>query len=77
MTMISGTDLKLCSTVTLWPKWQVVIPKEVRDIMNLKQGDTLVLFLKNEKFIWLLRGNDLKELMRFIENQLKSLKKIK
>ncbi|MDR1945297.1 MAG: AbrB/MazE/SpoVT family DNA-binding domain-containing protein [Candidatus Peribacteria bacterium] len=27
------------------------MPKEVRDIMNLKQGDTLVLFLKNEKFI--------------------------
>ncbi|MDR2411779.1 MAG: AbrB/MazE/SpoVT family DNA-binding domain-containing protein [Candidatus Peribacteria bacterium] len=27
------------------------MPKEVRDTLNLKQGDSLVLFLKNNKFI--------------------------
>jgi AbrB family looped-hinge helix DNA binding protein len=74
---MTETSLKLTSTVTVWPKWQIVIPKEVRDILNLKQGDSLVLFLKNNKFIWLLRSDDLEELTDFIENQLKNLKEIK
>jgi AbrB family looped-hinge helix DNA binding protein len=74
---MTETNLKLASTVTLWPKWQIVIPKEVRDTLNLKQGDSLVLFLKNNKFIWLLRNDDLEELTDFIENQLKNLQKIK
>jgi AbrB family looped-hinge helix DNA binding protein len=53
---ITEIGLKLCSIVTLWPKWQIVIPKEIRDAVNLKQWDNMVMFLKAWKFIWLIKN---------------------
>jgi AbrB family looped-hinge helix DNA binding protein len=76
MSVLQNLDLKLCSTVTIWPKGQIVIPKEVRETMNLNQWDSLVLFLKSGKFIWLLRNDDLDEITNFIEAQLNNFKKL-
>lgn len=30
-------DVKMCGTVTVGPKGQVVIPKEVRDVLHIQQ----------------------------------------
>ena len=37
------TKDKYISSVKIGPKGQIVIPKEVRDMFNIKSGDTLVL----------------------------------
>lgn len=60
-------DMKLYWTTNIWPKWQIVIPKEIRDRLDLKTGDSLSVLLKWDKFIGLIRNNDLMELMEFIK----------
>ena len=60
-------DMKLYGTTTIWAKWQIVIPKEIRDKLDLKTGDSISILLKNDKFIGLIRNNDLTELMEFIK----------
>lgn len=59
--------MKLYWTTNIWPKWQIVIPKEIRDRLDLKTGDSLSVLLKWDKFIGLIRNNDLMELMEFIK----------
>lgn len=66
-------DLKLCGAITMWPKGQIVIPKEVRDSMWLEQWDWLALFLKGNKIMGLMRNDDLGEVSSFIERQRKSI----
>lgn len=63
--------MKLYWTTTIWPKGQLVIPKEVRNILNLKPGDSMTVLLKNNKFVGLVRNEDINELMEFIENEKK------
>lgn len=59
--------MKLYWTTSIWAKWQIVIPKEIRDKLELKTGDSLSILLKWDKFIGLIRNNDLMELMEFIK----------
>ncbi len=61
-------NMKLCSITTIWPKWQVVIPKDVREKLNLKQWDSVSILLKDDKYIWIVRNVDVKELMEYISN---------
>ncbi|MDD3144568.1 MAG: AbrB/MazE/SpoVT family DNA-binding domain-containing protein [Candidatus Gracilibacteria bacterium] len=60
-------DMKLYGTTNIGPKGQIVIPKEIRDRLDLKTGDSLSVLLKGDKFIGLIRNNDLMELMEFIK----------
>ena len=45
--------------VVVWAKWQIVIPSEVRKILNLNSGDNLVVTVKHDKIIWLIKSSDL------------------
>lgn len=40
-----GYDVKLLWTTTVWPKGQIVIPKELRDKLNLKSWDSMTVLL--------------------------------
>lgn len=62
-------DIKLLWTVTIGPKWQIVIPKEIRDKLALESGDSMSVLLKDDKFIWLVRNKDLNELMEFVNSE--------
>lgn len=39
-------SMKLHWTTTVWPKWQVVIPKEVRDLLNISPWDSITIVTK-------------------------------
>lgn len=40
-------------TVTLWTKGQIVIPKEAREMINIKPGDKLILMAKDDSIMCL------------------------
>ena len=60
--------VKICWTVSVWPKWQVVIPKEVRDIVGIQSGDKVVILLRNNRFIWILKADDLQEVVDYAKS---------
>ena len=62
-------NINLYWTTNIWPKWQLVIPKEIRDKLELNTGDSMSIILKDDKFIWILRNKDVSELMEYIENE--------
>jgi len=62
-------DLKVVWTTTVWPKWQIVIPKEIRDKLDIKSWDTMVVLMKNWKYIWLVKNDDIWELMKYITSE--------
>lgn len=67
MTNKKDCNIKLYSITSIWPKWQVVIPKEIREKLNLKQWDSVSILLKDDKYIWIIRNDDLTELMEYIK----------
>lgn len=60
-------EIKLYGTTTIWPKGQLVIPKDIRDKLNLNPGDSMTIVLSDDKFIWLIRNQDIRELMEYLE----------
>ncbi|MDD2870695.1 MAG: AbrB/MazE/SpoVT family DNA-binding domain-containing protein [Candidatus Gracilibacteria bacterium] len=63
--------IKLYGTTTIGPKGQVVIPKEVRNILNLNTGDSISVLIKDDKFIGMVKNEDISELMEYIESEKK------
>lgn len=64
-------DIKLYWTTTIWTKWQIVIPKEIINMLNLNTWDSLSVLMKNDKFIWLVRNQDINELMEYVNSEKK------
>ena len=64
-------EIKLYWTVTVWPKWQLVIPKEIRNKLDIKPGDSITVLMKSDKFIGLVRNEDITELMEYVKNEKK------
>lgn len=60
-------EMKLYGTTNIWPKWQIVIPKEVRELLGLNTWDSITIVVKDDRFIGLVRNNDLNELMEFVK----------
>ena len=61
--------IKMHSTVTVGTKWQVVIPVEVREMLNIKPWDTLMVVTKYWKAVWMTKMDDIDELMEYIKKE--------
>ena len=57
-------DRYYMTTVKLGPKGQIVVPKEVRDMLGVDAGDTLVLLADRKKGIALQTTDKLNPMMR-------------
>ncbi len=64
-------NLKLQWTSTVWPKWQIVIPKEAREILWIKTWDSLAIFTKDNKWIWIVKAENLNDFIRYLKNEMK------
>jgi bifunctional DNA-binding transcriptional regulator/antitoxin component of YhaV-PrlF toxin-antitoxin module len=62
-------NLKIFWVVTVGTKWQIVIPKEVRDILWIVPWKKFVTILKDNKFLWLVDYSDMDELKNYINIQ--------
>lgn len=63
-----GMTMKIAWTCTVWPKGQIVLPKELRDKLGIEPWESMVVILKNDKFIWLVKNDDMWALKNFISN---------
>ena len=66
--MTEKWTVKICWTGSVWPKWQVVIPKEVRDIANIHPWDKVIILLRNNRFVWILKADDLQEVVDYAKS---------
>lgn len=62
-------NMKLFWIVTVWPKWQIVIPKDLREKLGLETWSTLAVILKDDKYMWFVKNEDMWELMKYIESE--------
>lgn len=63
-------DVKIFWNVTVWPKWQIVIPKDVREQTWIKTWDSLVVVVKWWVAIGLLKNEDMQKLMEYIKSEM-------
>lgn len=65
----SNCTLRMCGTANIWTKGQVVIPKEIRDILWLNSWDSVSFILKDEKMLWILPNTSIDCLLEYIESE--------
>jgi AbrB family looped-hinge helix DNA binding protein len=61
-------DMKIMWFWSVGPKWQIVIPKEIRTLLNVEPGDNLVFLVKDGKYMGLVKNEDVQELMDHIKS---------
>lgn len=61
-------DLKLYGITNVWPKWQIVIPKEIRDKLKINPWDSMAIIMKADRYVWLVRNEDIRELMEYLNS---------
>ncbi len=61
--------MKLYWIVTVWPKGQIVIPKDLREKLNLETGSSLAVILKDDKYMWFVKNEDMWALMTYIQSE--------
>ena len=52
----------------VWPKWQIVIPKEAREILELETWTELSVILKDNKHIWIVKNTNLSNFLNCMMN---------
>lgn len=61
--------LRICWTWSIWSKWQIVIPKEVREILGMESWDSVSFLLKDEKFLGIVPNNSIELIVQYIESE--------
>lgn len=62
-------DIKLCWVSTIGPKWQIVIPKELREMLWIHPWDSFAVVLSDGKYIAFVRNQDMSDLMSYIQKE--------
>jgi len=63
------------ASVTVWQKWQIVIPKNVRDELGINPGDVLMTITQHSKVVCFMKTDELESFIEFMQQQLQQFKK--
>lgn len=59
--------VKMHGSVTVGTKGQIVIPKDVRDMLNIEEGDILMSMSKHGKFVGFIKAEDMAEFINILK----------
>lgn len=62
-------NIKIVWTTSMWARGQIVIPKEVRKELWLKPWDNMVVLMRNNKYIWLVKNENIWDLMTYVTSE--------
>lgn len=66
-------DFKTFGVTSVGERGQIVIPSEIREKMDLKKGDKLFVFVRNQNFVGMIKANEiskhLKDMLTKLENE--------
>lgn len=60
-------EVRMHGTVTVGSRGQIVIPKEVRDMLELNEGDNLLSITKYGKFVGFVKTDKVEEFIELIK----------
>lgn len=59
--------VKMHGSVTVGTKGQIVIPKDVRDMLDITDGDTLMTMTKYGKYVWFIKAEDMSDFIDLLK----------
>jgi AbrB family looped-hinge helix DNA binding protein len=74
MSSDTSKDVQFHGTVTVWSKGQVVIPKPIREMLEIESWDSLVAITKWWRAVWFIKADNLEEMMDYISSEMESCK---
>jgi len=70
MTDSNMCEIKIHGKVTVWPKSQIVIPKEVRTLIGIKPGDDLMIVSKWDMAIAMVKSGDIQKFLQYMHSEI-------
>ncbi len=61
--------VKMHGSVTVGTKWQIVIPKDVRDMLGISEWDTLMTMTKYGRFVWFIKAEDMGDFIELLKSE--------
>ncbi len=65
-------SMKMWGNVTVGPKGQIVIPKEVRDLLDIHPWDSLVTISKWDVAVGFIKNGDMQSIMEYMQEEMKA-----
>ena len=73
---IKACGVKMHGTAVVGAKGQVVIPKDVREMLRIESGDTLVVITKHGKALAMIKTDDMEEFMAYMQQEMETLRRM-
>lgn len=72
----TACGMKVHGSVVVWSKGQIVIPSDVRKMLEIEPGDSLFCITKDGKAIWLIPTQNLNNFMEYMKSEMEMLRAV-